>query len=150
MVFGNLGPTSGTAVAFTPDPATGANVFYGGYLMNAQGEDVVAGIRTPEPLSKPKEDNPTPYEQPEENRKILEHHYKDMMDIEFTIQDGELYMLQCRSGKRTALAAVTIAVDMVKEGLIDKETAIMRVDPEQIEQLLHPTVDPNQELDVLT
>ena len=150
MVFGNLGPTSGTGVAFTRDPATGANVFYGEYLMNAQGEDVVAGIRTPEPISKLKEVNPKAYEQLEEIRKILEHHYKDMMDIEFTIQDGELYMLQCRSGKRTALAAVTIAVDMVKEGLIDKETAIMRVDPEQIEQLLHPTVDPNQELDVLT
>ena len=150
MVFGNLGPTSGTGVAFTRDPATGKNVFYGEYLMNAQGEDVVAGIRTPEPISKLKETNPKAYEQLEEIRQILERHYKDMMDIEFTIQDGELFMLQCRSGKRTALAAVTIAVDMVKEGLIDKETAIMRVDPEQVEQLLHPTIAPNQKLDLLT
>ncbi|BAS28311.1 pyruvate phosphate dikinase [Limnochorda pilosa] len=150
MVFGNLGETSGTGVAFTRDPSTGKNVFYGEYLMNAQGEDVVAGIRTPQPIRTLQEAQPQAYQQLEEIRQKLEAHYRDMMDIEFTIQDGELFMLQCRSGKRTALAAVTIAVDMVKEGLIDKETAIRRVDPEQVEQLLHPMVDPGQELEVLT
>src|SRR5690606_32944792 len=146
----NLGPTSGTGVAFTRDPSTGKNVFYGEYLINAQGEDVVAGIRTPEPISTLKWVQPEAYRQLEEIRHKLEAHYKDMLDIEFTIQDDELFMLECRSGRRTALAAVAIAVATVKARLIAKKTAAQRVDPEQSEQLLQPTVDPNQPLRVLT
>lgn len=120
MVFGNMGETSGTGVAFTRNPATGERVFYGEYLMNAQGEDVVAGIRTPEPISRLTETMPEAYAQLTSIYQTLENHYKDMQDIEFTIQDGKLYMLQTRSGKRTAQAAVRIAVEMVEEGLIDK------------------------------
>ncbi len=142
MVFGNMGDNSGTGVAFTRDPSTGENVFYGEYLMNAQGEDVVAGIRTPHPISKLKEDMPEVYAELEAIYKKLEQHYRDMQDIEFTIQEGKLYMLQTRTGKRTATAAVRIAVEMVHEGLIDKQTAVMRVDPNQIDQLLHPMIDP--------
>src|SRR5690554_5246448 len=142
MVFGNMDETSGTGVAFTRDPSTGENVFYGEYLMNAQGEDVVAGIRTPHPISKLKEDMPEVYAELEAIYKKLEQHYRDMQDIEFTIQEGKLYMLQTRTGKRTATAAVRIAVEMVHEGLIDKQTAVMRVDPNQIDQLLHPMIDP--------
>lgn len=138
MVFGNLGETSGTGVAFTRNPSNGENVFYGEYLMNAQGEDVVAGIRTPLPISELKKAKPKIYTQLEKVRKILEKHYHDMMDIEFTIQDEVLYMLQCRAGKRTGYASVKIAVDMVKEKLIDEKEAIMRVDPEQLNQLLRP------------
>ena len=113
MVFGNMGEDSGTGVAFTRDAATGENVFYGEYLMNAQGEDVVAGIRTPLPIARLAEENPRIYGQLDKIRKTLEKHYRDMMDIEFTIQQGKLYMLQCRVGKRTAFAAIKIAVDMV-------------------------------------
>lgn len=138
MVFGNLGETSGTGVAFTRNPSNGEDVFYGEYLMNAQGEDVVAGIRTPLPISELKKAKPKIYAQLEKVRKILEKHYHDMMDIEFTIQDEVLYMLQCRAGKRTGYASVKIAVDMVKEKLIDEKEAIMRVDPEQLNQLLRP------------
>jgi pyruvate,orthophosphate dikinase len=142
MVFGNLGETSGTGVAFTRDPATGQRVFYGEYLMNAQGEDVVAGIRTPMPISRLKRQMPRIYQQLEDIYQRLERHYKDMQDIEFTIQEGELFMLQTRSGKRSAQAAIKIAVDMVKEGLIDKREAILRVEPQQLEHLLHPMFDP--------
>lgn len=141
MVFGNMGDTSGTGVAFTRDPATGENLFYGEYLMNAQGEDVVAGIRTPLSISKLNEENPSIYEQLENVRSILERHYKDMMDIEFTIQDGRLYILQCRVGKRTGIAAVRIAVDMVNEKLITEKEALLRIEPDQLNQLLRPIFD---------
>lgn len=149
MVFGNMGPNSGTGVAFTRNPSTGENEFYGEYLMDAQGEDVVAGIRTPQPISTLAETKPHIYQQLVDIYKLLESHYKDMQDIEFTIQEDKLYMLQTRSGKRTAAAAVKIAVDMYKEGLIDKKTAVMRVDPKQLDQLLHKTIDPQAKLDVI-
>jgi len=149
MVFGNMGETSGTGVAFTRNPATGENVFYGEYLMNAQGEDVVAGIRTPEPISQLEKNMPAAYEQLTSIYKTLENHYKDMQDIEFTIQDGRLYMLQTRSGKRTAQAAVRIAVEMVEEGIIDKKTAITRVQPSQLDQLLHPMIDVKAKVNVI-
>ena len=142
MVFGNMGDRCGTGVAFTRNPATGENAFYGEYLMNAQGEDVVAGIRTPQPISALKEEMPQAYEELLAIRKKLEEHYRDMQDIEFTIEDGKLYMLQTRTGKRTAPAAVRIAVEMREEGLIDEREAILRVGPEQIDQLLHPAFDP--------
>jgi pyruvate,orthophosphate dikinase len=138
MVFGNMGEDSGTGVAFTRDAATGANVFYGEFLMNAQGEDVVAGIRTPLPISKMAEDNPKIYKQLDGIRHTLEKHYKDMQDVEFTIQQGRLYMLQCRVGKRTAFAAIKIAVDMVGEKLITDREALKRIDPDQLNQLLRP------------
>ncbi|WP_337873149.1 pyruvate, phosphate dikinase [Ignavibacterium sp.] len=141
MVFGNMGEDSGTGVAFTRDPATGENVFYGEYLFNAQGEDVVAGIRTPHPISELAKENHALYKQLENFRKILEKHYKDMMDIEFTIQQGKLWMLQCRVGKRTGFAAIKMAVDMVKERLISKEGAILRIEPNQLNQLLRPVFD---------
>lgn len=141
MVFGNMGEDSGTGVAFTRDPATGENVFYGEYLFNAQGEDVVAGIRTPHPISELAKENPALYKQLDNIRKILEKHYKDMMDIEFTIQQGKLWMLQCRVGKRTGFAAIKMAVDMVKERLISKEEAILRIEPNQLNQLLRPIFD---------
>jgi len=141
MVFGNMGEDSGTGVAFTRDAATGENVFYGEYLMNAQGEDVVAGIRTPLPIAKLSEDKPEIYDQLNTNRLILEKHYRDMMDIEFTIQQDKLYMLQCRVGKRTAFAAIKIAVDMVEEGLIDEAEALRRIEPDQLNQLLRPVFD---------
>ncbi|MFP4195198.1 MAG: pyruvate, phosphate dikinase [Candidatus Woesearchaeota archaeon] len=141
MVFGNMGETSGTGVAFTRDPSTGENVFYGEYLMNAQGEDVVAGIRTPKPITTLKDSMPEVYEQLETIYKKLENHYKDMQDLEFTIQEGKLYMLQTRNGKRTAHAAVKIAADMVDEGLIDERTAVLRVDPKALDQLLHQQLD---------
>jgi pyruvate,orthophosphate dikinase len=141
MVFGNMGDDSGTGVAFTRDAATGENVFYGEYLMNAQGEDVVAGTRTPLPMSQLAKDNPTIYGQLDKIRKKLEKHYRDMNDIEFTIQQGKLYMLQCRSGKRTAFAAIRIAVDMVEEKLITDKEALKRIDPEQLNQLLRPVFD---------
>ncbi len=142
MVFGNLGDNSGTGVAFTRDPGTGERRFFGEYLMNAQGEDVVAGIRTPQPIIQLKKTMPKAYAELERIYKRLEKHYREMLDIEFTIQDGKLYMLQCRVGKRTAAAAVKIAVDMVKERLIDQKLAVLRVDPAQLDQLLHPRVDP--------
>jgi pyruvate, orthophosphate dikinase len=141
MVFGNMGEDSGTGVAFTRDPATGENVFYGEYLFNAQGEDVVAGTRTPLPISELKRDNPKIYKELDDNRKKLEKHYKDMQDVEFTIQQGKLWMLQCRVGKRTGFAAVKMAVDMVKERLIEKEEALKRIDPNQLNQLLRPIFD---------
>ncbi len=144
MVFGNMGEDSGTGVAFTRDPAAGDNIFYGEYLFNAQGEDVVAGIRTPLPIAKLKEDDPIIYKQLDGIRKTLEQHYKDMMDIEFTIQQGKLWMLQCRVGKRTGFAAVKMAVDMVKERLIEKEEAINRIEPNQLNQLLRPIFDLDQ------
>ena len=149
MVFGNMGDTSGTGVAFTRNPATGEKKFYGEFLMNAQGEDVVAGIRTPQSIEKLKERMPEVYESLVEIYQKLENHYKDMQDIEFTIQDRKLYMLQTRTGKRTAAAAVRIAVEMVKEGLVDKKTAILRVEPEQLDQLLHPIVDPKAKVEVI-
>jgi len=145
MVFGNMGETSGTGVAFTRDPATGANVFYGEYLMNAQGEDVVAGIRTPQPIKTLKIVNPKVYKQLVGIRSKLERHYRDTQDVEFTIERGTLYMLQTRTGKRTAAAAVKIAVDMVREGLITEKQAVMRVEPQSLDQLLHPTFDPKAE-----
>lgn len=144
MVFGNMGEDSLTGVAFTRDPATGENEFYGEYLTNAQGEDVVAGIRTPLPIKTLKETKPEIYNQLEKIRKILEKHYKDMMDIEFTVQQGKLWMLQCRVGKRTGFAAVTMAVDMVNEKLITKEEAIRRIEPDQLNQLLRPIFDHNE------
>ena len=149
MVFGNMGPTSGTGVAFTRDPATGENVFYGEFLMNAQGEDVVAGIRTPEPIKDLHKEMPRCYKELVDIRHLLENHYREMQDLEFTIQDGTLYVLQTRNGKRTAAAAVKIAVDMVREKLIDKKTAVARVDPEQLDQLLHPMFDPKAKKDVI-
>jgi pyruvate,orthophosphate dikinase len=144
MVFGNFGEDSGTGVCFTRDPSTGENVFYGEYLMNAQGEDVVAGIRTPQELKTLKKADPRIYEQLVKVRAKLEKHYKDMQDIEFTIQQGILYLLQTRNGKRTGFAAVKTAVDMVGEKLITKEEAILRVTPSQLDQMLHPMIDPKQ------
>jgi len=152
MVFGNMGDTSGTGVGFTRDPGTGEKVFYGEFLMNAQGEDVVAGIRTPLPISELEAVSPHAYAQLKEITTNLEKHYKDMQDFEFTIQDGDLFMLQTRNGKRTGPAAVKIAVDMVDEGMITKKEAVMRVMPAQLDQLLHPVFDPKtlKELVLLT
>ncbi len=145
MVFGNMGDASGTGVAFTRDPSTGKNVFYGEYLMDAQGEDVVAGIRTPLHIETLQKVNAKVFKQLMNIRKRLEQHYKDMQDFEFTIQEGKLYMLQTRGGKRTAAAALKIAVDMVKEKLINEKTALLRIDPQQLDQLLHPMFDPKVE-----
>ena len=157
MVFGNMGDTSATGVAFTRDPATGDNKFYGEWLINAQGEDVVAGTRTPNPLNQDtcNEQNkhlksmeelyPELYRQLFDIRNTLEQHYHDMLDIEFTIQEGRLYMLQCRVGKRTGTAALNMAMDMLKEKLIDEKTAVMRVSPAQLDELLHPILDPKAE-----
>ncbi len=150
MVFGNLGETSGTGVAFTRNPSTGENKFYGEFLMNAQGEDVVAGIRTPLEIDKLKEVMPHAHEELVVIRKKLEEHYKDMQDFEFTIEDKKLYMLQTRNGKRTAKAAVKIAVDMEKEGLINKEEAVLRVEPSSLDQLLHKQFDPKAKYVALT
>ncbi|WP_071395187.1 pyruvate, phosphate dikinase [Bacillus tuaregi] len=141
MVFGNMGNDSGTGVAFTRNPSTGEATLYGEYLINAQGEDVVAGIRTPQPIHVLQKDMPEVYEKFTATCQLLEKHYKDMQDIEFTVERGELFILQTRTGKRTAQAAIRIAVEMVKEGIIDKETAILRVDPEQLDQLLHRRID---------
>ncbi len=142
MVFGNMGDDSATGVAFTRNPATGEPEIFGEYLVNAQGEDVVAGIRTPRPISKLKEEMPEVYEQFHQIATQLERHYKDVQDVEFTIERGKLWMLQTRAGKRTGAAAVKIAVDMCHEGVIDKATAVQRVDPAALDQLLHPTIDP--------
>ena len=141
MVFGNTGENSGTGVAFTRSPVNGENKIFGEFLVNAQGEDVVAGIRTPQPIDQMKESFPDVYGKFEDIARILEDHYKDMQDMEFTVEEGKLFMLQTRNGKRTAEAAVKVAVDMVNEEKIDKETAIMRIAPEQIDQLLHPAFD---------
>ncbi len=161
MVFGNMGDTSATGVAFTRDPATGEKAYYGEWLVNAQGEDVVAGIRTPQYLTKAareragakplsmEEAMPDAYGELADVFELLEKHYKDMQDIEFTVERGKLWMLQTRSGKRTAKAALKMAVDMVAEGLIDERTAILRVDPMALDQLLHPTLDPKATRDVL-
>ena len=161
MVFGNMGETSATGVAFTRDPSTGGNAFYGEFLTNAQGEDVVAGIRTPAPISRARADElksdeapleevmPAVYKELTDVADKLEAHYRDMQDIEFTVEDGTLYMLQTRSGKRTAGAALKIAVDMANEGLITEEEAIMRLEPSQLDQLLHPTISPNAVRDVI-
>lgn len=141
MVFGNMGEESGTGVCFTRDPSNGENIFYGEYLMNAQGEDVVAGIRTPRPISDLSRDNPRAYGELLAIREKLEQHYKDMQDIEFTIQNGELFILQTRSGKRTVFAALNMAVDMADEGLIDRKTALMRVPAQSFNQLFAPVLD---------
>ena len=139
MVFGNMGETSGTGVAFSRNPATGENTLYGEYLMNAQGEDVVAGVRTPEPISHLHELMPEVYDEFYNTAQTLEKHYKDMQDMEFTIQEGKLFLLQTRNGKRTAQAAVQVAVDMVEEGLVDEKEALLRVNPQDLDGLLHPT-----------
>jgi len=149
MVFGNMGDDSGTGVAFTRCPSTGENMFYGEFLINAQGEDVVAGTRTPQPISQMAEIMPTQYEELVAIYKKLETHYKEMQDIEFTIEQGTLFMLQTRTGKRTAKSAVRIAVEMVEEGLIDKKLALKRLDPELIDQLLHPSIKTNHGMPVI-
>jgi pyruvate,orthophosphate dikinase len=161
MVFGNLGETSATGVAFTRDPSNGEAIFYGEYLINAQGEDVVAGIRTPAPISRERADTlkssdspleesmPVVYAQLRDVANVLERHYKDMQDLEFTVENDRLYMLQTRSGKRTAAAALKIAVDMAREGLITEEEAILRLEPSQLDQLLHPTIAENAHRDVI-
>lgn len=141
MVFGNMGDDCGTGVAFSRNPSTGENTLFGEYLFNAQGEDVVAGIRTPKPISELEKDSPIIYKQFHEITDKLEHHYKDMQDLEFTIERSKLFILQTRSGKRTAPAAVKIATDMVKEGLISEKEAVLRVEPKSLDQLLHPTFD---------
>jgi pyruvate,orthophosphate dikinase len=149
MVFGNKGANSATGVGFTRNPSTGAREFYGEYLMNAQGEDVVAGIRTPEPILHLAKQLPQVYEELRAHTDRLEHHYRDVQDFEFTVEEGKLYMLQTRRGQRTAQAAVKIAVDMVVEGLISKDEALMRVEPEQLNQLLHPRIDPSAKTKLL-
>lgn len=149
MVFGNMGDTSGTGVAFTRDAANGTNALFGEFLVNAQGEDVVAGVRTPQPIAEMAEAFPEVYKEFVRIAELLEKHYKDMQDMEFTVERNKLYMLQTRNGKRTATAAVKIAVDMVEEGLIDKKTAITRIEPAMIDQLLHPMFD-KKELDAST
>ena len=159
MVYGNMGNDCATGVAFTRDPSTGENYFYGEYLVNAQGEDVVAGIRTPQPINRSnskdstlpamEEVMPECYKQLVDIRGILEKHYRDMQDIEFTIEKGKLFMLQTRNGKRTAKAAIKVAVDMVNEGLIDEKTAVLRVSPSQLDQLLHPSLDPKAKKNVI-
>ncbi|MBQ7065239.1 MAG: pyruvate, phosphate dikinase, partial [Lachnospiraceae bacterium] len=141
MVFGNMGETSGTGVAFTRNPSTGEKGIYGEYLINAQGEDVVAGVRTPQPISKLAEDLPECYEEFMKIANKLENHYRDMQDMEFTIQEGKLYFLQTRNGKRTAPAAIQIACDLVDEGMITKEEAVLRIEAKSLDQLLHPTFD---------
>ena len=157
MVFGNMGDDCATGVAFTRDPSTGENQFYGEFLINAQGEDVVAGIRTPLHLTKIAREQagesalsleevmPDVFAQLDDVRVTLERHYKDMQDLEFTIQQHKLYMLQTRNGKRTAEAAMKIAVDMAREGLISQSEALLRIEPESLDQLLHPTLDPQAE-----
>ena len=142
MVFGNSGENSGTGVAFTRNPATGEKALFGEYLINAQGEDVVAGIRTPSPISHLKDQMPEVYDQFVTIATKLENHYRDMQDMEFTIEDGKLYMLQTRNGKRTAAAALKIAVDLVDEGMITEKEAVLRVEPKQLDSLLHPQFDP--------
>lgn len=149
MVFGNMGNHSATGVCFTRNPSTGENKFYGEFLFNAQGEDVVAGIRTPEPIENMEKEMPEVYKQLLKFKDRLEKHYKDVQDVEFTVQENKLYMLQTRTGKRTAQAAVRFAVDMVNEGSIDKQTAIQRIDPYQVDQLLHPTFDPKAKKQVI-
>ena len=150
MAYGNMGDSSGTGVAFTRNPADGTNLFFGEYLINAQGEDVVAGIRTPDPISTLQKKMPKVYKELDDIRLKLEKHYKDMQDVEFTIQEGKLFMLQTRTGKRTGLAAVKIAVDMVKEGLIKPEDALMRIEGDHLNQLLFPILDPKAKIEAIT
>jgi pyruvate, orthophosphate dikinase len=149
MVYGNMGEDSGTGVAFTRDPSTGERTFFGEFLVNAQGEDVVAGVRTPLSISEMANRLPGAYEQLLEVQARLERHFREMQDLEFTVERGRLYLLQTRTGKRTAAAAVRIAVDMVEEGLIERQEAVQRVDPRQLDQLLHPMLDPQAEVDLL-
>src|SRR5438552_16755436 len=148
MVFVNKGDRSATGVCFTRDPSTGESGLYGEYLVNAQGEDVVSGILTPQPIEEMRERLPEAFDQLLETMARLEHHYRDMQDIEFTIEDGRLYLLQTRSAKRTAAAALKAAVDMTAEGLISSDEAIVRIDPGQLDQLLHPMLDPDAEFEV--
>ena len=150
MVFGNRGESSGTGVCFTRDPATGEKRLFGEFLANAQGEDVVAGIRTPEPIEHMQKQMPAAYEQLVETLDRLEAHYRDLQDVEFTVEEGTLYLLQTRTGKRTAAAALRAAVEMVDEGLISKEEAVARIDPDQLDQLLHPRIDPAAKIEVAT
>jgi pyruvate, orthophosphate dikinase len=149
MVFGNMGPTSATGVAFTRNPSTGERELYGEFLVNAQGEDVVAGVRTPRPLAEMEEVIPEAFAGLRAAMDRLEGHYKEMQDVEFTVEQGSLYILQTRSGKRTAQAAVRVARDLVTEGVLDRDTAIARIDPGQLDQLLHPGIDPGADYDVL-
>ena len=149
MVFGNKGERSGTGVAFTRDPSTGESGLYGEFLANAQGEDVVAGIRTPQPIEAMRDVLPGAFDQLVETMRRLEEHYRDMQDIEFTVEDEQLFLLQTRSAKRTAAAALKAAVAMVDEGLITREEAVGRIDPAQLDQLLHPMIDPAAALDVV-
>ncbi|HEU5214241.1 MAG TPA: pyruvate, phosphate dikinase, partial [Gaiellaceae bacterium] len=148
MVFGNKGDESATGVCFTRDPSTGEQGVYGEYLVNAQGEDVVAGVRTPQPLAELRGLMPEAYDRLLETMAALERHYRDMQDIEFTVDEGRLYLLQTRTAKRTAAAAIKCAVDMTAEGLIERDEAVMRIDPNQLDQLLHPGLDPNAEIEV--
>src|SRR5207302_6434077 len=148
MVFGNKGDRSGTGVAFTRNPSTGESGLYGEFLANAQGEDVVAGIRTPQPLESMRDSLPAAFDQLLETMRRLEEHYRDMQDIEFTVEDEQLFLLQTRSAKRTAAAALKAAVTMVDEGLISREEAVGRIDPAQLDQLLHPMIDPKASLEV--
>ncbi|HTL06026.1 MAG TPA: PEP/pyruvate-binding domain-containing protein, partial [Gemmatimonadales bacterium] len=150
MVFGNMGEDSGTGVAFTRDPSTGERALYGEYLLNAQGEDVVSGTRTPEPISRLRERIADAYGELERVARTMERHFRDVQDLEFTIERGRLYMLQVRRAQRSGTAAVRIAVDMVDEGLISEEEALARVPPNDLNQLLHPTIDPKAPLDLLT
>ncbi|MDH5197699.1 MAG: pyruvate, phosphate dikinase, partial [Gemmatimonadota bacterium] len=149
MVYGNMGEDSGTGVAFTRNPSTGEPALYGEFLVNAQGEDVVAGTRDPEPIDRMAEHLPEAFAQLRDTAQRLERHFRDMQDIEFTVERGRLFLLQTRTGKRTGKAAVRIAVDMVQEGLLSKGDAVLRVDPDQLDQLLHPTVDPSQAVTVI-
>src|SRR5258706_477703 len=149
MVFGNMGETSATGVGFTRNPATGENQFYGEFLTNAQGEDVVAGVRTPRPIADLAKEMPEAYRELHEITRRLEQHYRDVQDFEFTIQAGSLFLLQTRTGQRTGTAAVRIAVDMANEGLITREEAILRVTPAHVDQCLHPRLDPKAKLDVI-
>ena len=149
MVFGNKGDTSGTGVCFTRDPSTGERRLYGELLVNAQGEDVVAGIRTPEPIERMRELLPDAYTELTSTLDRLEEHYREMQDIEFTVEEGRLFLLQTRTGKRTAQAALRIAVEMTEEGLVSREEAVARIDPGQLDQLLHPMIDPGADVDVV-
>jgi pyruvate,orthophosphate dikinase len=149
MVFGNKGESSGTGVCFTRDPSTGERKLFGEFLVDAQGEDVVAGIRTPEPIEGMLDRLPEAYRQLVATLDRLEEHYREMQDIEFTVEEGSLYLLQTRTGKRTARAALRIAVEMTDEELISREEAVARIDPGQLDQLLHPMIDPKAQLDVV-
>ena len=148
MVFGNRDEHSATGVCFSRDPATGRPGLYGEFLANAQGEDIVAGTRTPEPIARMREQFPDAYEQLEHSVAELERHYRDMQDVEFTVEHGRLYLLQTRGAKRTAAAALACAVAFVEEGLIDREEAVRRIEPQSLDQLLHPMIDPGRAVDV--